>query len=122
MKFTLITGLLAAANAQMSVDQIFGLNLQCGDACTTSQECALAGNCNLCLAGTCQHRCLENGTCEESPVEFPFPSNQVLCSLKTCTTYADCGGECNLCLGGQCQHRCMENGTCAEHLEPEVIA
>lgn len=30
----------------------------CGDACSSSSDCADAGTCRLCIDGTCQHRCL----------------------------------------------------------------
>ena len=35
------------------------LAAKCGDACSEPSDCAKAGNCNLCLSGTCQHRCIE---------------------------------------------------------------
>ena len=106
----------AAASASLLPEEFVGVNLQCGDSCVDSTECRFAQDCNLCLSGICQHRCVENGTCNEEPAALPKPTcdakesfdNVILCALQSCTTYADCSGECNLCLDGQCTHRCAE--------------
>ena len=90
----------------------------CGGECATFDDCIDAGTCNLCLSGTCQHRCMENGTCDEKPK--PVANN--VCGGE-CATFDDCvdAGTCNLCLSGTCQHRCM-TGLCDDKFMNEPKA
>ena len=80
----------------------------CGDTCSSSSDCAAAGDCRLCISGTCQHRC-EDGEEEFNP-ECVTPIAPVAAAQcgDTCSTSSDCAnaGDCRICISGTCQHRC----------------
>eukprot|EP00347_Sterkiella_histriomuscorum_P017425 403349418 len=83
---------------------------KCGDKCGSSSDCAKAGDCRLCLSGTCQHRCAaaENWA---SCLVGDQPDKKK-CG-EDCNSSPDCDKGCGLCLmdsskgSRTCQHRCL---------------
>jgi hypothetical protein len=118
---------LVAENPLQCMENINSIvkGASCNSVCSTYADCGDAGSCNMCLDGTCQHRCFATASPELCLAEEAAQNATPLKCNDKCTSSLECNPDgkqkCNLCLSGICQERCsvnpFANGCMDENIE-----